>query len=143
MVGAEAKRRGICLRKSWPHKLPSVWVDGAQIKQVFLNVLLNALQAMESGGRIDVRIEVDGETIATVVRDQGEGMPPEAEAQLFIPFFTTKPGGTGLGLSIAHRIIAGHRGRIHVTSHQGEGTAVRIELPLRAEQAHEEDFAGR
>jgi signal transduction histidine kinase len=143
LVGAEANRRGICVRKCWSHKLPPVWVDGAQIKQVFLNVLLNALQAMESGGRIDVRIDVDGDTIATVVRDQGEGIPPEAEAQLFIPFFTTKPGGTGLGLSIAHRLVEGHRGRIRVTSHQGEGTTVRIELPLRAEQAHEEDLAGR
>jgi signal transduction histidine kinase len=143
LVGAEANRRRVCLRKSWSHKLPSVWADGAQIKQVFLNVLLNALQAMDSGGRIDIHIEVDGDTIATVVRDQGEGIPPEAKAQLFIPFFTTKPGGAGLGLSIAHRIIEGHRGRIRVTSHQGEGTTVRIELPLRAEHAHEEDFAGR
>jgi signal transduction histidine kinase len=118
-------------------------VDGAQIKQVFLNVLLNALQAMESDGAIEVHIEADGDTITTIIRDQGEGIPPEVKAQLFIPFFTTKPGGTGLGLSIAHRIIEGHRGRIRVASHRGEGTTVRIELPLRAEQAHEKDLAGR
>jgi signal transduction histidine kinase len=143
LVVAEANRRGIRLRKSWPPELPRVWVDGAQIKQVFLNVLLNALQAMPSDGTIDVRIEADSDTIMTIIRDQGEGIPPEVKAQLFIPFFTTKPGGTGLGLSIAHRIIEGHRGRIRVISHQGEGTTVRIELPLRAEQAHEKDLAGR
>jgi signal transduction histidine kinase len=143
LVVAEANRRRIRLRKSWPHELPRVWVDGAQIKQVFLNVLLNALQAMESDGTIDVRIEADGDTITTIIRDQGEGIPPEIKAHLFIPFFTTKPGGTGLGLSIAHRITEGHGGRIRVTSHQGEGTTVRIELPLRAEQAHEKDLAGR
>ncbi|MBI3330406.1 MAG: GAF domain-containing protein, partial [Nitrospinae bacterium] len=142
LVDAEANRRGIRLRKSWPRELPLVSVDGAQIKQVFLNVLLNALQAMEPGGTIEVSIHADLETITTVIRDQGEGIPPEVRAHLFTPFFTTKPRGTGLGLSIAHRLIEGHRGCIHVTSHRGEGTTVSIQLPVQAEKAHEKDLTG-
>lgn len=138
-VSAEAKRRGIRLRKSWPRELPLVWVDGAQIKQVFLNVLLNALQAMGPGGRIDVRIEAADGTITAVIRDEGEGIPPEVRAHLFTPFFTTKPDGTGLGLSIAQRIIEGHRGCIRVISERGAGTTVRIELPVRGEKPHAND----
>lgn len=139
LVSTEAKRRGIWLRKHWARRLPVVWVDGPQIKQVFLNVLLNALQAMDSGGAVDVSIHADETTITTVVQDQGAGISPEVQAQLFTPFFTTKPKGTGLGLSIARRILEGHRGRIRVTSQPGEGTTVRIELPLQAETTHEKD----
>jgi signal transduction histidine kinase len=141
-VSAEAKRRGIQLRRSWPRALPSVPVDGAQLKQVFLNVLLNALQAMESGGAIDVSIHAGAGTITTVIRDQGQGIPEEVQSQLFTPFFTTKPGGTGLGLSIAQRIVEGHRGCLRVKSHRGEGTTVSIELPLTAGGAHANDLVG-
>ncbi len=143
LVSAEAKHRGISLRKHWARQLPVVWVDGPQMKQVLLNVLLNALQAMGSGGVVDVSIHADETTITTIVRDQGAGISPEVQAQLFTPFFTTKPKGIGLGLSIARRIIEGHRGRIRVTSQPGEGTMVRIELPLRAETTHEKDLGRR
>jgi len=137
LVRAEANRQGIRLRKAWPPTLPAVCVDGAQIKQVFLNVLLNALQAMRPGGAIDVSIDADETTITTVIRDQGEGMPAEVQAHLFTPFFTTKPSGSGLGLSISQRILDGHGGRIRVTSHPREGTTVCIELPLMVEKAPE------
>lgn len=132
LVSAEARRRAIALHKHWPRDLPAVGVDGAQIKQVFLNVLLNALQAMASGGSIDVHMHADDTAITTIVRDQGVGIPTEVQAQLFTPFFTTKPQGTGLGLSISQRIIEGHDGHIRVTSRQGEGTVVRIILPRTA-----------
>jgi signal transduction histidine kinase len=143
LVRTEASRRGIRMGKRWPGDLPLVWVDGAQIKQVFLNILLNAMQAMPSGGVIEVRMHASGECITTEIHDQGEGMPAEVKAQLFTPFFTTKPKGVGLGLSISQRIIEGHRGAIRVTSQQGAGTTVRIELPLAGEKAYEQDLAGR
>ena len=73
--------------------------------------------------------------IITDIHDQGEGMPAAVKAQLFTPFFTTKPKGVGLGLSISQRIIEGHRGTIRVTSQQGVGTTVRIELPRVGENA--------
>jgi signal transduction histidine kinase len=135
LVRAEARQRGIRIHKSWPGDLPIVWVDGVQIKQVFLNILLNALQAMPSGGTIEVRMYASGDCITTEIHDQGEGMPAEVKAQLFTPFFTTKPKGVGLGLSISQRMIEGHRGAIRVASQPGAGTTVRIDLPLVGEKA--------
>jgi signal transduction histidine kinase len=143
LVRSEASRRGIRIRKKWPADLPIVWVDGAQMTQVFLNILLNAMQSMRSGGVIEVRMHAAGDYIMTEIHDQGEGMPAAVKAQLFTPFFTTKPKGVGLGLSISQRIIEGHRGAIRVTSLLGAGTTVRIELPRVREKADEQDFAGR
>jgi signal transduction histidine kinase len=143
LVRTEARRRGIRIAKAWTGDLPVVWVDGTQIKQVFLNILLNAMQAMPSGGGIEVRMHAGDTSITTEIHDQGEGMPAAVKAQLFTPFFTTKPRGVGLGLSISQRIIEGHRGAIRVTSQPGVGTTVRIELPLVGENAYEQNPAGR
>ena len=137
LVRAEARHRGIRISKAWPGDLPVVWVDGTQIKQVFLNILLNAMQAMPSGGGIEVWMRAGQGYIITEIHDQGEGMPAAVKAQLFTPFFTTKPKGVGLGLSISQRIIEGHHGAIRVTSQPGVGTRVRIELPLVRENAYE------
>jgi signal transduction histidine kinase len=143
LVRTEARRRGIRIAKAWSGNLPVVWVDGTQIKQVFLNILLNAMQAMPSGGGIEVRMHANSECITTEIHDHGEGMLAAVKAQLFTPFFTTKPKGVGLGLSISQRIIEGHRGAIRVTSQPGAGTTVRIELPLVGENAYEQNLAGR
>ena len=140
LVRTEASRRRIRIDKRWPGDLPIIWVDGAQIKQVFLNILLNAMQAMPSGGVIQVRMHARGEHLTTEIHDQGEGMPAEMKAHLFTPFFTTKPNGVGLGLSISQRMIEGHRGAIRVTSQPGVGTTVRIELPLVDEKAYEQNL---
>ncbi len=118
------------LCKEWERNLPRVWVDGAQIKQVFLNLLLNAMQAMPKGGRITVRIHVSSGSLLTSITDEGVGIPPEVRANLFQPFFTTKQGGTGLGLSISQRIIEGHNGRLRIFSQPGSGTTVIVRLPL-------------
>jgi signal transduction histidine kinase len=141
-VRAEARCRSVRIYKRWPGDLPIVSVDGAQIKQVFLNILLNALQATPAGGAIEVRMHAGDEFMTTEIRDQGAGMPAEVKAQLFTPFFTTKPKGVGLGLSISQRIIEGHGGVIRVTSQQGAGTTVRIELPLAGEKVYEQDLTG-
>jgi signal transduction histidine kinase len=143
LVRTEARRRGIRITKAWTGDLPVVWVDGPQIKQVFLNILLNAMQAMPAGGGIEVRMHASDVHITTEIHDQGEGMPAAVKAQLFTPFFTTKPKGVGLGLSISQRIIEGHHGAIRVNSKPGVGTTVRIELPLVREHAYEQDLAGR
>jgi signal transduction histidine kinase len=142
LVTAEARRQGVRIRKTWPRDLPLVWVDGAQIKQVFLNVLLNALQATASGRAIEVRMAADTVSMITEIQDHGDGIPADVKAHLFTPFFTTKPKGIGLGLSISQRLIDGHRGAIRVMSQEGEGTTVRIVLPLTAEKVHEKNFAG-
>jgi two-component system NtrC family sensor kinase len=106
-----------------------------QIGQVLLNLLINALQAIEGAGRTDGRIEVEarheGPWVAVEVGDNGTGIDPEHRRRLFDPFFTTKPvgEGTGLGLAISHGIITGHGGRIEVDTRPGEGTRFRILLP--------------
>jgi signal transduction histidine kinase len=109
-----------------------------QIGQVLLNLLINALQAIESSGRQDGgQIKVDarrvGPWVAISVADNGPGIEPEHRGRLFDPFFTTKPvgEGTGLGLAISHGIITGHGGRIEVESRPGEGACFRILLPER------------
>jgi two-component system NtrC family sensor kinase len=116
----------------------SVLCVQTQISQVLLNLLVNALQAIEAAGRDDGRITVLtqrlGEDMLIEVGDNGTGIAPDHLAKLFDPFFTTKDvgEGTGLGLSIAHNIIRAHGGRIEVDSQVGVGTRFRIYLPLHA-----------
>ncbi len=95
-----------------------------EIEQVFLNLLINALQAMEGGGTIDLDLESDGDTVRVRFRDTGEGIPEENLPRVFEPFFTTREaqGGTGLGLSIIFGIIEKHGAHIEVDSELGQGT---------------------
>ena len=130
LIGPEARTRGVMIYKEWETRLPSVWVDGTQIKQVYLNLLLNALQAMPQGGKLMVRLHTSGGSLLTAIADEGEGIQPEVRANLFQPFFTTKQGGTGLGLSISQRIIEGHNGRLRLLSRPGAGTTAIVRLPL-------------
>jgi signal transduction histidine kinase len=112
-----------------------------QLKQVFLNLMINSLEAMPDGGRLGVQLDVGVPSAATspmaVVRiqDAGEGIPPEKINRLFDPFFSTRPKGTGLGLTIAHRVIEDHQGRISVESVTGKGSVFTVELPLAAGNA--------
>lgn len=130
LIGPEARTRGVAIYKDMDKDLPRVWVDGTQMKQVYLNLLLNALQATPRGGKLTVRLHVSGGSLLTVITDEGGGIPPEVRANLFQPFFTTKSGGSGLGLSISQRIIEGHNGRIRLFSQPGVGTTVIVRLPL-------------
>jgi signal transduction histidine kinase len=109
-----------------------------ELKQVFLNLMINGLEAMPHGGRITVSLENGefpggGMPVALVrIEDQGEGIPPEARSRLFDPFFSTRPGGTGLGLTIVHRVVQAHKGVIRVESVPGSGSTFTVELPLAA-----------
>lgn len=118
--------------------LPPVEGVADQIGQVLLNLLINALQAIEGagrhdGGRITVEGRLMGPWVAISVSDNGPGIEPDHRQRIFDPFFTTKPvgEGTGLGLAISHGIISGHGGRIEVESRKGEGSNFRILLPQR------------
>jgi two-component system NtrC family sensor kinase len=111
--------------------LPPVEHDPAQIQQVLLNLLLNAIQAIDGAGRVEVRLESrDGFALVTVT-DTGHGIDPDQLPNIFRPFFTTKGKGTGLGLSLAQRIVQAHSGRIEVTSTRGKGTQFAVWLSLR------------
>jgi signal transduction histidine kinase len=122
----------IRLRKNLPPGLPYCFVDDNQIEQVFVNLLLNAIEAIGQNGMITVhtRFNPDFNCIVSEVEDTGCGIPSEVLARIFDPFFTTKPTGHGLGLSIAYGIIKSHGGELKGFSVQGGGTRFIVELPI-------------
>jgi len=125
---AQAKSIEISLHKD--PSLPEIEHDSDQIHQVLLNLLLNALQAIDGNGKIAVVVELRGNTAVIEVADNGRGIPPDHLPNIFRPFFTTKGDGTGLGLSLARRIVEDHQGHIDVTSAVGKGTTFAVVLPL-------------
>lgn len=132
---------GCELSVSTEPNLPSVRGDAEQLRQVLINLIRNAVQAMDHGGTvyIDVRFaltarsshhgEVPDSWIEVSVRDDGPGIAPEVKENLFVPFFTTKQRGSGLGLAISQRIVEEMSGRIEVHSQAGEGTCFSVLLP--------------
>jgi signal transduction histidine kinase len=112
--------------------LPQVVCAPQQLRQVFLNLVVNAAQAVEAGGHVLVATRPDGDHVIVSVADDGCGIPPELIDRIFDPFFTTKPVGvgTGLGLGIAHQIVSSHGGEIQVESTVGTGTVFRVRLPV-------------
>ncbi|MBI3669541.1 MAG: HAMP domain-containing protein [Acidobacteria bacterium] len=111
--------------------LPPVEHDAAQIQQVLLNLLLNAIQAISGTGNVRVILEPRDGFAKVAVNDTGRGIAPEHLGSIFRPFFTTKGQGTGLGLSLARRIVEDHGGRIEVSSQVGVGTQFTVWLPYR------------
>ncbi|WP_078543906.1 PAS domain S-box protein [Litchfieldia alkalitelluris] len=104
-----------------------------KIKQVFVNILKNAIEAMPHGGQITVQMKLEGNLISILFIDQGEGIPAEVLAKIGQPFFTTKEKGTGLGMMVCHNIIDNHHGTMKIDSEIGKGTTVEISLPLYQE----------
>ena len=138
LVSTETKKKQINITKKYTSDLPPVQVDREQIKQVFLNILLNAIEATRENGRIDVKtrsfIKPDGEPYVQIeFTDTGSGIPEEYLEDIFNPFFTTKSTGSGLGLSISNQIIQDHRGYIHVESQLHKGSSFFINLPVNQE----------
>ncbi|MDO9187434.1 MAG: ATP-binding protein, partial [Bacteroidia bacterium] len=112
---------------------------GAQLNQVFLNLLVNAAQAIEDFGKIYARTGyLDSEWLWIEIEDTGKGIPEDVQSKIFDPFFTTKPvgTGTGLGLSLSYQIVQNHHGRIELDSVPGRGTRFRIYLPIRPQQSN-------
>lgn len=108
----------------------NISADRNQLQQVLFNLMLNALQAIETDGTLDVIVKKKEQSVEIEVIDNGQGIKPDTLHLLFRPFFTTKHKGTGLGLAISKRIIEQHNGNIQITSELGKGTKVRISLPL-------------
>ncbi|MGQ9687246.1 MAG: sensor histidine kinase [Desulfobaccales bacterium] len=130
----EALHRNIDLQLNLAKDLPRIASDRGQLQQVFLNILNNAFDAVEDGGRVAITsFEVDIDTVGVSIQDNGQGMTPETMAHLFEPFFTTKKGyGTGLGLSITYGIVKKLGGDIKVKSQLGVGSTFTVFLPKRA-----------
>ena len=113
--------------------LPQVEVDRGQIKQVLLNIIVNAIQAIADQGLIRiVSARLESGEVSVSVSDDGCGIPTAIRARIFDPFFSTKPSGTGLGMTIARRIVEDHRGRIEIDSVEGQGSRVTLILPAAA-----------
>jgi hypothetical protein len=111
--------------------LPEVEHDSDQIHQVLLNLLLNAVQAIDGTGLVSVKISEEGDNAIVSVTDNGRGIAHEHLPNIFRPFYTTKGNGTGLGLSLARRIVEAHHGRIDVSSTVNKGTTFAVLLPIR------------
>ena len=122
-------------------ELPEVYADPVQLNQVLVNLVINALQAMPTGGRLRIQTLAARDHVSLIVEDSGPGMTDAVLKQIFTPFFTTKEvgQGTGLGLPVVHGIITSHGGTIQVNSQVGRGTRFEIDLPLQGPTGDEGD----
>ena len=140
LVQHKARDQAIEVEVDAPPGLPATVADPELLKTCFLNLVLNAFEAMPEGGRLSLATRLEGppdaRAIAVVVSDTGVGMSPEAAAIAFEPYFSTKEAGVGLGHALVSRIVEGHGGRVALDSTPGQGTSVRLLIPVRAPAAH-------
>ncbi len=120
---------------------PEIECDPDRLGQVFLNLLVNAVEAMDGEGEIRIRTWQEADTVRVAIRDTGKGIPAELLRKIFDPGFTTKSNGTGLGLSICRRIVQQHSGSLQVESEEGKGATFTVILPIR--QSQERNLNGR
>jgi len=162
LIQKQLELKHIAISRTIDEALPELWLDENQIKQVFINLFLNAFQAMPAGGQLAIRVHrsgagpdsaiasvadpaaapQSGDAVVCELQDTGAGISPEALSKIFDPFFTTKPPGqgTGLGLTVTRAIMESHGGSIAITSQEGHGTTVTLTFPVArgAEHAHED-----
>jgi len=135
LIRKPCERQGIRLIEELPEDLPTFPLDAHKLKQAFLNLFNNALDAMPDGGRLDVLASRSAGEVCIVIRDSGAGIPAEQLPLIFEPFYTGKGSGTGLGLSITQNILADHGGRITVASTPGVGSEFTLFLPIPEDNA--------
>ena len=140
LAGKQLQRAGIEVVTAVQSTLPPLLAVENQLKQVFLNLILNSIQAMPNGGCLDIRLWQKNNSVTITFTDEGDGLSEEALSQLFEPFFTTKVNGSGLGLAISHEIVANHGGIIPVnlsaiSLHAPHGMALRTLCVQRARSA--------
>jgi hypothetical protein len=131
LVEHQLQKAGIEVQVDLPEDLPVIQGNAGKLQQVFLNLYLNARDAMERGGVLAVRATSSEAGVEVQVTDTGQGIAPEDLHRIYDPFYTTKAAkkGTGLGLSVTYGIVREHGGLIQVDSRQGEGTKFRLEFP--------------
>lgn len=130
LLQTQMNKMALHLERVYPENLPTLIGDPSQLKQVFLNILTNAIQASRPEGNLMVKIQISGQTVQAAIIDSGAGIPKDKIKAIFDPFMTTKEDGTGLGLSMALRIVEEHSGHIEVESTEGAGSTFTIVLPL-------------
>jgi len=130
---ARCAKQGVELVRKLSSDLPEITADPAQLNQIIVNLVVNALQAMQEKGKITIQTQVYDRQVCLIVEDTGSGMADDVLEQIFIPFFTTKDvgQGTGLGLPVVHGIVTAHGGSINVESNVGQGSRFEIRLPVK------------
>lgn len=127
----ELEDLGILVEVELKTNIPIILADRNQIKQVFFNIIKNAMEAMDKGGKLAITTDLDDEYLYLRFKDTGVGIDEKELTRVFDPYFSTKPGGHGLGLMIVERIMRGHGGKIGIDSIKGEGTCVTLQFPLK------------
>jgi PAS domain S-box-containing protein len=132
--GKELEDRGLKIEGELPASIPVIMADTNQLKQVFFNLIKNAMEAMQPGGALGVRVRADDHSVYIRISDTGSGIKTEDLSKLFAPYHTTKTGGHGLGLMIVQRIIRDHGGHVGIESKEGAGTVVTLQFPQKHRQ---------
>jgi len=133
LLEGEADRHSVAMRTDLSAELPKIIVDRVQLQQVFMNLILNAIEAMtDSGGELTVKSELQDGQLQFSVSDMGVGLPAEKMDQIFSAFFTTKPQGSGMGLAISRSIVESHGGRLWASANDGRGAIFHFTLPIQA-----------
>src|SRR5882724_11867010 len=130
LAAPDAEQRGVILQSNFPDEGLPVTADSDFMKQAFLNVVLNGVQAMAGGGNLWLSARREEGMVVTEIRDEGGGIPPVLQEKIFELYFTTKPGGSGIGLAQTYQIMQWHYGSVEFESLDGKGTTFRIRLPL-------------
>ena len=118
------------IEKVLQEDLPKIYGDEVQIEEIFINLLNNAIEALEKVRRISVETKCDGENVIIKISDTGKGIPPEIINDIFKPFYTTKPDGSGIGLSLVKEFVKANSGKIDVKSEVNKGTEFTITFPV-------------
>lgn len=130
-LASQIEKQGYIIKKHYDNNLPKIMADSAMLYQAFLNILINSMQAMPGGGKIDIRLTSKNNSVTITFEDEGEGVPEDVMEKLWEPFFTTKEKGTGLGLGIVKNIIEMHNGTIHIDNRSVKGARILIKLPVK------------
>jgi signal transduction histidine kinase len=136
---ARLEQDGFRVKTIYEEGIPEIQGDPNLLYQAFLNILLNAMQAMPGGGGINIEVRADTQKVAVAVSDEGPGVDESIMRKIWNPFFTTKEKGTGLGLCVVRNIIEAHKGKVWMENAQGRGACVHIELPAGIEDGNHPD----
>jgi signal transduction histidine kinase len=136
LLKGEATRSSIAMRTDLSAELPKIMADRVQLQQVFMNLMLNGIEAMaDSGGELTVNSELQDGQLQFSVSDTGVGLPKEKMDQIFSAFFTTKPQGSGMGLAISRSIVESHGGRLWASANSEGGATFHFTLPLQVTES--------
>ncbi|MBI1747696.1 MAG: hypothetical protein HYR55_14080 [Acidobacteria bacterium] len=143
-LSRECEQRQVTVETIFDQTVPKIWADRHQMKQVFLNLIKNALDAMPQGGKLTIITErKETDAIGITIRDTGAGIAQENLPLIFKPFYTTKTRGMGLGLSVCQNIVRQHHGQLAVSSREGQGTTFVITLPTEKRRKQHVEYSSR